>query len=57
MALYPVATLFCVVVTANHYFLDGVGGLVLLGLGYGAAVGWSGSTRSGGCATALRSSR
>lgn len=40
VAFYPVATLFAVVVTANHYILDGVGGLVALGLGYGAAVGW-----------------
>ena len=32
--LYPLATLFCIVVTANHYFLDAVGGLVCLGIGY-----------------------
>lgn len=32
--LYPVATLFAVVVTANHYILDAAGGLVVLGLGY-----------------------
>ncbi len=31
--LYPLATLFCIVVTANHYWLDGVGGLIALGLG------------------------
>ena len=34
LVLYPIATLFCIVVTANHYFLDAVGGLVCLGLGY-----------------------
>jgi hypothetical protein len=34
LVLYPLATLFCIVVTANHYFLDAVGGLVCLGLGY-----------------------
>jgi hypothetical protein len=34
LVLYPIATLFCIVVTANHYFLDAVGGLVVLGLGY-----------------------
>jgi hypothetical protein len=33
MALYPVTTLFAVIVTANHYWLDGVGGLVVLGVG------------------------
>lgn len=32
--LYPVATLFCIIVTANHYWIDGVGGLVTLGLGF-----------------------
>jgi hypothetical protein len=36
--LYPAATLFCIVVTANHYWIDGVGGLVAFGLG--AAIGW-----------------
>ncbi|HEX7442530.1 MAG TPA: phosphatase PAP2 family protein [Acidimicrobiales bacterium] len=35
--LYPVATLFAVVVTANHYFLDAVAGAVTLAAGYGAA--------------------
>ena len=34
LVLYPIATLFCIVVTANHYFLDAAGGLVCLGLGY-----------------------
>ena len=33
-ALYPVATLFAVVVTANHYWLDAAGGAVCLGAGY-----------------------
>jgi hypothetical protein len=31
---YPVLTLFCIVVTANHYWIDGVGGLACLGLGF-----------------------
>ena len=31
---YPFATLFAVVVTANHYILDGVGGLATLGVAY-----------------------
>jgi hypothetical protein len=34
---YPVLTLVCIVVTANHYWIDGVGGLVCLGFGYAAA--------------------
>jgi hypothetical protein len=33
--LYPVATLFCIVVTANHYFIDAVGGMICLVVGYG----------------------
>ncbi len=32
--LYPALTLFTIVVTANHYWLDGIGGLVTLGLGF-----------------------
>jgi hypothetical protein len=32
--VYPFVTLFAVVVTANHYILDGAGGLATLGLGY-----------------------
>jgi PAP2 superfamily protein len=31
---YPILTLFGIVVTANHFFLDAVGGLVILGAGY-----------------------
>lgn len=31
--LYPVATLFAIVVTANHFWLDAVGGIAALGLG------------------------
>lgn len=34
---YPVLTLFTIIVTANHYWIDAVGGLVALGVG--AAVG------------------
>jgi hypothetical protein len=32
--LYPVATLFCIIVTANHFWLDAVGGLAVLGAGF-----------------------
>jgi membrane-associated phospholipid phosphatase len=34
MAIYPLLTLFAVVVTANHYFLDAVGGAVVLAAGF-----------------------
>jgi hypothetical protein len=38
-ALYPLSILFCIVVTANHWILDAVGGWVVLGLGYLGARG------------------
>ncbi|MEM9516300.1 MAG: phosphatase PAP2 family protein, partial [Actinomycetota bacterium] len=38
LLLYPAATLFCIVVTANHFWIDGVGGL--LAFGVGALIGW-----------------
>ena len=34
VALYPAATLFCIVVTANHFWLDAAVGLLVLGAGY-----------------------
>lgn len=33
-ALYVPATVFTIVVTANHYWLDGVGGMAVFGVGY-----------------------
>jgi hypothetical protein len=33
---HPVATVFCIVVTANHFWLDAAGGLVILFAGYQA---------------------
>jgi hypothetical protein len=36
---YPVVTLFCIIVTANHYFLDAVAGVVTMGLGFVIAFG------------------
>ncbi len=33
-ALYPVATVFCILVTGNHYWIDAIGGWVALGGGY-----------------------
>jgi len=37
---YPVATLFAIVVTANHYWIDAVGGAAVFGLGYALASAW-----------------
>jgi hypothetical protein len=36
-AAYPAITLVCIVVTANHYWIDGVGGLVCLAVGFAVA--------------------
>jgi hypothetical protein len=33
-ALYPVLTVSVIVITANHFFLDAVGGFVIFGIGY-----------------------
>ena len=38
-ALYPVSIFFCIVVTANHWILDAVGGWVVLAIGYLGARG------------------
>ena len=38
VAFYPFATVFSIVVTANHYWLDAVGGAVALSIGYGIGV-------------------
>lgn len=38
VAFYPLATTFSIVVTANHYWLDAVGGAVALSIGYGMGV-------------------
>ena len=36
---YPVATLFCIVVTGNHFWIDAVGGVACLAVGWGVATG------------------
>ena len=41
-AIYPVLTLVCIVVTGNHFWIDGVGGLLCLAGGYGLAVALTG---------------
>ncbi len=33
IAIYPIATLFAVIITGNHYWIDAVGGLVVLAVG------------------------
>ena len=34
LVIYPIATVFAIVVTANHYWIDAVGGAVVLGAGF-----------------------
>jgi hypothetical protein len=49
VVLYPVATLFAIVVTANHFVLDAAGGALVLGVG--AVVGFALARRLGGPVT------
>lgn len=37
VVLHPLLTLFAIMVTGNHYWIDAVGGAACLGLGYGLA--------------------
>jgi len=37
---YPLATLFAIVVTANHFWIDAAGGALVLGLGYVLGSAW-----------------
>ena len=46
LALYPVSIIFCIVVTANHWILDAVGGWVVLGVGYLGAAALERSARN-----------
>jgi membrane-associated phospholipid phosphatase len=42
--LYPALTLFTIVVTGNHFWFDGIGGLIALALGFilgNAAHNWN----------------
>ncbi|XIE78288.1 phosphatase PAP2 family protein [Streptomyces sp. SBR177] len=41
--LYPVATLVVIVATANHFWMDAVGGILCLAFGFGASYVWYGS--------------
>ncbi|MEU7468205.1 phosphatase PAP2 family protein [Streptomyces sp. NPDC044984] len=40
--VYPAATLVVIVATANHFWLDAVGGVLCLAFGYGVALVWYG---------------
>lgn len=40
--VYPAATLVVIVATANHFWLDAVGGVLCLAFGYGIALLWYG---------------
>ncbi|MDQ4067883.1 MAG: phosphatase PAP2 family protein [Actinomycetota bacterium] len=44
VALYPAATLFAIVVTANHYWLDAAGGALVLAAGTAAAFALAATT-------------
>lgn len=41
--LYPTATMVVIVATANHFWLDAVGGLLCLAFGYGLSRTWYGA--------------
>ncbi|WP_447037017.1 phosphatase PAP2 family protein [Streptomyces sp. DSM 118878] len=41
--LYPVTTLVVIVATANHFWLDAVGGMICLAFGFAVARLWSGA--------------
>ncbi|MEV7086718.1 phosphatase PAP2 family protein [Streptomyces sp. NPDC093085] len=41
--LYPALTLLVIVATANHFWLDAVGGMVCLAFGFGLSYGWYGA--------------
>lgn len=49
IVIYPLVTLTAVVVTANHFVLDGVGGVVVLGLGWMVALGIDRVRRAHAC--------
>jgi hypothetical protein len=38
LVAYPLATLFAIVVTANHFWLDAVGGATVLAVAYGVVI-------------------
>jgi uncharacterized membrane protein YkvA (DUF1232 family) len=40
-AIYPFATLFAIVVTGNHFWLDAAGGALILGIGWMVGTWWA----------------
>jgi hypothetical protein len=56
LLLYPVATLFAIVVTANHFWLDALGGAAVLTVGYALASLAASWARSRAASSALQSS-
>jgi hypothetical protein len=50
---HPAVTLYCIMVTGNHYWIDGVGGVAILGVGFlvgRAAAEWTARWRQAGAA-------
>lgn len=43
-ALYPVVTLFVIVGTANHFWMDALGGMLCLAFGFAVAYAWYGTS-------------
>jgi hypothetical protein len=56
LCLYPVATLFAIVVTANHFWLDALGGAAALAAGYAVASAATSWARSRAASSELQSS-
>ncbi|KAJ1679819.1 hypothetical protein EV182_001267 [Spiromyces aspiralis] len=54
IVLYPALTIYCIVVTANHYLLDAVGGMAALVISY-LAVSWWTARRARSAKTSSRS--
>jgi hypothetical protein len=53
IAAYPVATLFAIIVTANHFWLDAAGGAAALGVGYALASALTARSRAASSAAHL----
>jgi hypothetical protein len=56
LVAYPVATLFAIVVTANHFWLDAAGGAAVLGVGYAVSSALASRARSRAASSADQSS-
>jgi hypothetical protein len=56
LAAYPFLTLFAIIVTANHFWLDAAGGALVLACGYGVASAADAIRRSRAASSAEKSS-